>query len=93
MGKQGRLKQRGTMKTGLKTEKGITLTQERGFTVEEADGKVLAFDVADHVELGTVLLFGNQVFALKFWDNEDLEKGLRIFSRAIETEMERRKKK
>jgi hypothetical protein len=87
-----KMAQKGKMKVGLKTEKGITVTDEKGFTVEEIDGKVLAFDVADHPELGTALLFGNQIFALKFWDDEDLEKGLRIFTQAIQTEMERRKK-
>ncbi len=91
MSHKGRLRREGKMKVGVKTDKGITLTEEKGFTIEESDGKVLAFDVADHPDLGTALLFGNQIFALKFWDDEDLEKGLRIFSQAIEKEMERRK--
>ena len=88
MAKQGL---KGVMKTKVKTDKGFTLTNEKGFTIEEEDGKVLGFDVVDHPELGTALLFGNQIFALKYWDDEDLEKGLRVFSNAISMEIERRK--
>jgi len=90
MSKKEQLLQKGIMKVGLKTENGVTLTEEKGFTIEEDSGKVLAFDVAEHPDLGISLLFGNQVFVLKFWDDEDLKKGLRIFSQAIEQEIERR---
>jgi hypothetical protein len=80
----------GVMSVAVKTEKGYTLTRDHGFTIEEEDGKILAFDIIEHPELGVTLLFGNQVFALKFWDDEDLKKGLDAFSRAVDKEMERR---
>jgi hypothetical protein len=81
----------GVMSVAVKTEKGFTLTKDFGFTVEEENGKTLAFDLLDHPDLGTTLLFGNQVFALKFWDDKDLHSGLKIVSLAIEKELERRK--
>ena len=81
---------KGTMAVAVKTEKGYTLTNEYGFTVEEEDGSVLAFDLLEHPDLGTALLFGCQVFALKFWNDEDLEKGLRIVTDAITSELDRR---
>ena len=81
----------GIMSVAVKTEKGFTLTQDYGFTVEEENGKILAFDILEHPELGTTVLFGNQVFALKFWNDEDLHAGLRIVSLAVKKELERRK--
>jgi hypothetical protein len=81
----------GVMQVAVKTEKGHTLTRDFGFTIEEEDGKVLAFDLLDHPELGTTVLFGHQVFALRFWDEEDLRKGLRILSTAVKKELDRRK--
>ncbi len=81
----------GVMSVAVKTEKGFTLTHEYGFTVEEENGKILSFDLLEHPELGTTVLFGNQVFALKFWDEEDLHAGLRIVSLAVEKELKRRK--
>ena len=80
-----------TMSVAVKTEKGFTLTHEYGFTVEEENGKVLAFDLLVHPDLGTTVLFGDQVFALKYWDEADLHKGLQIISQAVEMELERRK--
>lgn len=81
----------GTMSVAVKTEKGFTLTRDYGFTIEEENDKVLAFDLLEHPELGTTVLFGNQVFALKFWDDDDLSAGLKIMSRAVKIEKERRK--
>jgi hypothetical protein len=81
----------GVMTVAVKTEKGYTLTNQYGFTVEEEHGKVLAFDLFDHPELGTTVLFGNQVFVLKFWDDADLEKGLTLVKDALEKEQEKRK--
>ena len=81
---------KGTLGVAVKTEKGYTLTREYGFTVEEEDGKVLAFDLLHHPELGTTILFGNQVFALKFWDEDDLRNGLRILAQAVKAEKNRR---
>jgi hypothetical protein len=83
---------KGKMRVDLKTEKGITIGKDYGFVVEEENGKVLAFDVTDHPELGTTLLFGNQIFALKFWDELDLHAGLEIISTAVNRELERRQK-
>jgi len=79
------------MSVAVKTEKGFTLTRDYGFTVEEENGKVLAFDLLVHPDLGTTVLFGDQVFALKYWDEKDLHKGLQIISQAVEMELERRK--
>jgi len=79
------------MTVAVKTEKGHTLTHEYGFTIEEEGGKILAFDMLQHPELGTTVLFGNQVFVLRFWDDEDLDKGLKILTSAVETERARRK--
>ena len=81
----------GVMTIAVKTEKGFTLTQDYGFTVEEENEKVLAFDLLEHPALGISVLFGNQVFALKFWDEEDLHKGLQIISKGVKKELERRK--
>jgi hypothetical protein len=78
------------MSVAVKTEKGFTLTRDYGFTVEEENGKLLAFDLLVHPDLGTTVLFGDQVFALKYWDEEDLRKGLQIISQAVEMELERR---
>lgn len=73
----------GKVKVTVKTDRGLQLTKEHGFTVEEADGKVLGFDIMETEEYGTSLLFGNQIFFLKFWDNEDLDKAESIVRRAI----------
>ncbi len=78
------------MTVAVKTEKGFTITRDHGFTVEEENGKVLAFDLLEHPDLGITVLFGNQVFALKFWDDEDLHKSVDIISKAVEKELERR---
>lgn len=82
---------KGVMSVAVKTERGYTLTRDYGFTIEEEDGRVLAFDFFEHPELGVALLCGNQVFALKFWDDADLNKGLEIFSKAVTVELERRR--
>ena len=81
---------KGDMKVKVKTDRGITLSQEHGFTVEEADGKVLGFDIMEKAEYGTVLLFGEQVFFLKFWNDEDLDNAERIIKRAVFRERNRR---
>ena len=86
-----KLAQRGILNVAVKTEKGFTVTREHGFTIEEEAGKVLAFDMMDHPELGVTVLFGNQVFALRFWTDEDLDKGLSMLTTAVEREKNRRK--
>ncbi len=80
----------GTLSVAVKTERGHTLTRDYGFTVEEEGGKVLAFDLLEHPQLGIALLFGQQVFALKFWNDDDLQKGLAIVADAVSKEIERR---
>ena len=86
-----KLAQRGILNVAVKTEKGFTVTREHGFTIEEENGKVLAFDMMEHPDLGVTILFGDQVFALRFWKDEDLEKGLKIVTTAVEREQARRK--
>ncbi len=73
----------GKVKVAVKTERGLTLTKEHGFTVEEVQGKVLGFDIMETDEYGTSLLFGEQIFFLKFWDDADLDKAECIVQRAI----------
>ncbi len=80
----------GKAKVNIKTDRGLTLTKEHGFTVEEADGKVLGFDIVETEEYGTALLFGDQIFFLKFWDEDDLVKAECIVKRAIFQERIRR---
>jgi len=80
----------GKAKVNIKTDRGLTLTKEHGFTVEEADGKVLGFDIVETEEYGTALLFGDQIFFLKFWDEDDLAKAECIVQRAIFQERIRR---
>ncbi len=70
---------------------GIILTKEYGFLVTEEEGKVLSFDKLDNPEYGNVLLFGDQVFFLKFWDTESLEKAQRLVTDAISHELQRRR--
>ena len=82
---------KGKMKIELKEEGGKTLTKEHGFTVME-EQKVLSFDKIDRPEdYGTVLLFGDQVYFLKYWDDEDVEKALSLTKEVFEGELERRK--
>lgn len=85
-----KLARQGVMTVAVKTEKGFTVTREHGFTIEEENGKVLAFDYLEHPDLGITVLFGNQVFALKFWNDEDLDKGLSMLTKAVEAEKNRR---
>ena len=80
----------GKVKVAVKTDRGLILTKEHGFTVEEADGKVLGFDIMETEEYGISLLFGNQIFFLKFWDDEDLDKAECIVQRALFRERIRR---
>jgi hypothetical protein len=72
-------------------ESGKILTQEHGFTVKEEAGKVLSFDKIDRPDYGTVLLFGDQVYFVKFWDDEDLERALALTKEVFEGELERRR--
>ncbi len=80
----------GTLKVSLKDDKGVTLTKEHGFSIEEENGDILSFDYIENEEHGSVLLFGNQIFFLKFWRDEDLQKAQDVLSKAFARELERR---
>lgn len=82
----------GNLRVGVKDENGFVLTKDYGFTVEEENGKYLAFDLHDHPELGIMLLFGQQVFSLKFWSEEDLHRGLKMLNTGFTRELERRRR-
>jgi len=81
----------GKMNVGIKAENGMALTKEHGFTVTEEANKVLSFDKIDREDYGTVLLFGDQVYFVKFWDDADLERALALTKEVFEGELERRK--
>jgi len=82
---------KGVMKVELKDAGGKTLTKDHGFTIQE-EQKVLSFDKIDRPEdYGTVLLFGDQVFFVKYWDDADLERALALTKEVFEGELERRK--
>lgn len=81
----------GKMNVELKEKDGTTLTKEHGFTVKEEAGKVLKFDVIERPDYGTVLLFGDQVYFLSFWDDEDIERALELTKEVFEGELERRR--
>lgn len=80
----------GTYTETIKHDDGTLTTTERGFTFQEETGQELAFDVHEIEGAGTTLLFGNQVFFLKFWSDEQLDKASESFSLAIQKEKERR---
>ncbi len=68
---------------------GIVLTKDFGFLVKE-ENNVLSFDRIDTPEYGRVLLFGDQVFFLKFWDIEDLKKALSLAASTLSAEIQSR---
>ncbi len=78
----------GKLKVTLKDEKGWTLTEEYGMVIEETNGNLLAFDRYKHPEYGNVLMLNNEVFFLKFWKSEDLQKLLKAVSAAVTDELE-----
>ena len=82
---------KGTMKVELKTEDGMTLTKEHGFTIEEEPGKVLSFDLIAHPEYGYILLFANAVGLITHWNNQQLEEAKNIVNKAVDLELARRK--
>ncbi len=81
---------KGTYTSTEKQDDDTFVVTERGFTFQEENGLELAFDVSDVPETGTALLFGNQIFFLKFWTDDQLDKASREFNRAIEDEKEKR---
>lgn len=68
---------------------GEYVVTEKGFTFQEENGKELAFDVHEH-PTGMAMLFGDQIFFLGFWTDEQLEKASVVFNEAIRREKERR---
>ncbi|MBD3261005.1 MAG: hypothetical protein GF334_04885 [Candidatus Altiarchaeales archaeon] len=82
---------KGTYRQVVESEDGSSYVSEKGFTFEEAEGKELAFDVHEH-ETGMAMLFGDQIFFLGFWTDEQLEKASNTFNEAIKKEIERRKR-
>ncbi len=68
---------------------GIVLTKDFGFLVKE-ENKVLAFDRIDNSEYGRVILFGDQVFFLKFWDIDDLRNALSLVTSTLSEEIQSR---
>jgi hypothetical protein len=82
---------KGKMNVMLRDVGGMLLTKEHGFTVQEEEGRVLSFDKIDREDYGTVLLFGDQVYFVKFWDDSDLERALALTKEVFEGELERRK--
>ena len=81
---------KGNMKVSVKTDTGVILSKEHGFTVEEENGNVLSFDYINHPEFGAALLFGNQVFFLKFWKDENLKQALETINTSFNAELKRR---
>jgi hypothetical protein len=84
------VKGKGTYITGVEHEDGSFVTTEQGFTFQQEDGEELAFDVHDIEGTGTALLFGNQIFFLNYWTDEQLDKASRVFMLAIKKEKEKR---
>ncbi len=80
----------GNMKVSIKNENGMMLSKDYGFTIQE-EQRILGFDLHEHPQLGTMILFGDQVFALKYWKSEDIEKGMKLLEDGFQKELERRK--
>jgi hypothetical protein len=81
---------KGTYISGVETDEGTFVTTEQGFTFQQEDGQELAFDVHDIEGAGTALLFGNQIFFLNYWTDEQLDKASSTFALAIKKEKEKR---
>lgn len=82
---------KGTYISGVKDEDGSFVTTEQGFTFQEEDGRELAFDIHEIDGAGTALLFGDQIFFLKYWTDEQLDTASKVFAKAVEMEKEKRK--
>jgi hypothetical protein len=81
---------KGTYIQGIEHDDGSIVTTEQGFTFQQEDGEELAFDVHDIEGAGTALLFGNQIFFLNYWTDEQLDKASEVFTLAIKKEKEKR---
>ena len=76
---------KGTYTTKVEDETGTIVTTEKGFTFQEESGQELGFDLYE-TDAGHALLFGNQVFFLRYWTDEQLDKASKFFNEAIEKE-------
>ena len=81
------IENKGTYKVVTVDEEGnkVVIT-EKGFTFTEEEGVELGFDFHEVEGAGTALLFGNQIFFLRFWTDEQLNRASTIFNQAIEKE-------
>jgi hypothetical protein len=82
---------KGTYISGVETDEGTFVTTEQGFTFQQEDGRELAFDIHEIDGAGTALLFGDQIFFLKYWTDEQLDRASEVFAKAVEMEKEKRK--
>jgi hypothetical protein len=80
----------GTYTSRVETDEGETIVTSKGFTFTQESGQELAFDVHDIDGAGTALLFGDQIFFLSYWTDEQLDRSSEIFNLAIKKEKERR---
>jgi len=85
------VKGKGTYISGVETDEGSFVTTEQGFTFQQEDGRELAFDTHEIDGAGTALLFGDQIFFLKYWTDEQLDRASEVFAKAVATEKEKRK--
>ena len=84
------VKGKGTYIAGVENDDGTIVTTERGFTFEQENGQKLGFDLHEIDGAGTALLFGNQIFFLSYWTDEQLDKASEVFASAIQKEKEKR---
>ena len=82
---------KGTYIEGIEHDDGTFITTEKGFTFQQEDGRELAFDIHEIDGAGTALLFGDQIFFLKYWTDEQLGRASEVFAKAVEMEKEKRK--
>lgn len=82
---------KGTYIEKVEHDDGTFVTTERGFTFQQENGRELAFDLHEIDGAGTALLFGDQIFFLKYWTDEQLDKASEVFTKAIKMEKEKRK--
>lgn len=80
---------KGTYRNIVKDDEGKYRVSEKGFTFIEESGQELSFDIHEH-STGMAVLFGNQIFFLGFWTDEQLDKASTTFNEAINREKQRR---
>lgn len=80
---------KGTYRQVIEHDDGSVRISEKGFTFQEKEGQELSFDIHEH-STGMAMLFGDQIFFLGFWTDEQLEKASNTFNEAISKEKQRR---